>query len=98
MSQLDPVLMHLRRERGRIEAQALGEVTDASPVGLYATLLGPQQAAQASYVVRLRTVPRREKLAALRHDIAWDGKACAVSLHRATLEPRADRARFDSGS
>ena len=76
------------------ESMALGETTDAGPVGLYASLLGPEQLAKATLAARLRTTPREEKLGLWRHDIAWNGKDFTVTVQRATLDPEQTEAKL----
>lgn len=70
---------------------ALGETTDAAPVGLAATLLSRAEWERAMLVARLRSVPRKEPLRLERHDITWDGKAFAVSVRSAELPAQSTR-------
>ena len=64
---------------------ALGEATDAAPVGLAAMVLSPADFARSELSAHLRSLPRLEPLALWRHDIGWDGKKFAVRLKRIEL-------------
>lgn len=66
-------------------ATALGEVTDASRVGLASVLLSSDELSRAELVAQLRSLPRRDPITLVRHDIAWDGKAFTVKVTRKEL-------------
>lgn len=66
-------------------ATALGEITDASRVGLASVLLSTDELSRAAIVAQLRSLPRRDAITLRRHDIAWDGKAFTVKLTRHEL-------------
>jgi len=76
--------------RSRVDKEdvALGELTDAAPVGLSAALLSPGDLARSSLVVRLRTLPREEAIRLVRCDIVWDGKGFQSKLTRHELPAR----------
>ena len=61
------------------KATALGEAIDAAPVGLSGALLSSNDAARATLVARLRSVPRREPLNLLAQTVRWDGKTFSVT-------------------
>jgi tetratricopeptide (TPR) repeat protein len=74
------------------EDVALGESTDAAPVGVSAVLLATTEAARASFVARVRSVPRDQSVKLTRHDIAWDGKDFRVDVDTHQLADRATSA------
>ena len=66
-------------------ATAIGDVTDASRVGLAAVTLSTDELSRAALVGQLRSLPRRDAITLTRHDIAWDGKAFTVKVKREEL-------------
>ncbi|MCC6216828.1 MAG: VWA domain-containing protein [Polyangiaceae bacterium] len=64
---------------------ALGEVTDAAPVGLQAVVAATAELASASLHARLRTPRRDDPTPLLRHDLVWDGKKFTVAVRKVEL-------------
>ncbi|MBN2191951.1 MAG: VWA domain-containing protein [Polyangiaceae bacterium] len=71
------------------QAQALGEVIDAAPVGLSAVLASTPDANRATFTASVRNVPLDRTVKLLRQDIRWDGKAFQVVVKEHRLESRA---------
>ncbi len=71
---------------------ALGEHTDAAPVGLSASLVASAELDGAELLARLRSLPRIEPLVLQRHDIRFDGKSFVVSVKAAELAANATKA------
>ncbi|MBX3127017.1 MAG: FecR domain-containing protein [Polyangiaceae bacterium] len=67
--------------------QKLGEVTDASPIGLSAMLLTLADGERVKLSLRLLSEPLDNALGARRHEIVWDGKDFRVTVSRVELEP-----------
>ncbi len=64
---------------------AAGEVTDAAPAGIYASLVPATEYAALEFVARLRSVPKEADVALLRHDVTWDGKDFRVEVEQSKL-------------
>ena len=67
------------------EDVALGQVTDASPVGLSAVLLSAADRERIGLVARLRSRPREEKVSLWRHEIQYTGKQFTVKVDQHEL-------------
>lgn len=64
---------------------ALGEQTDAAPVGVAAAFVPTAELAAAELVARLRSPRRDDAVALRRHDLVWDGKTFQVTVKAASL-------------
>ncbi|MBW2453356.1 MAG: hypothetical protein JRI68_02545 [Deltaproteobacteria bacterium] len=76
---------------------ALGESTDAAPVGMAATLLSPADVARSELSAHLRSLPRLDPLALWRHDLQWDGKTFTVRRKRVDLPAGRRRQPYSGG-
>jgi hypothetical protein len=63
----------------------VGEAIDAAAIGLSGILAQPADLAPATFVARLRSVPREEDLAVRRQELRWDGKRFEVTMSDAKL-------------
>jgi hypothetical protein len=70
------------------EPVPLADITEAAEVGLFAAMAGREQFDGATLRAQLRSVPRDDVIAVLRHDIVWDGKRFEVKLTRHELPAR----------
>ncbi|MEZ4226844.1 MAG: hypothetical protein R3B13_38240 [Polyangiaceae bacterium] len=68
--------------------QGLGDATDASAVGLYASLLTLGDAERAHLTAQLRTEPRDHELQLTLHLITWNGKDFQVEVRPVKLPAR----------
>ncbi len=71
------------------EDVALGEATDAAPIGLSAVLLATTEAERATFVARVRNLPRDHAVQLTRHDIRWDQKDFHVRVETREVPARA---------
>jgi hypothetical protein len=69
--------------------KAVGEVTDARPVGLVSALLSSGDLDKTRWVIRWRNDPPNRDVALVLHTVVWDGKAFRVTLRRETLGAKA---------
>ena len=77
---------------------ALGELTDAAPVGLSSVLLATPDAERATLEARLRSLPRSRPLQVELQSIRWDGKDFHVKSARESLAAGAVREEVSTTS
>ena len=86
----EDLFAELRLEtRAEGKLSQLGTTTDASPIGLYATLLSPADTVAAKVAIQLRSMPGTLSLPCEYLRIVWDGKSFKVARRAVTLAPGA---------
>ena len=64
-----------------------GEVTDATPTGLYALLVRPEVFAKTNWAVRWKSEPLGRALAYKVTTLSWDGREFKVAIKSGELKP-----------